>query len=110
MSNDCNKCKGSTPFGFIIISGFFLLWMLMSIIPGLGIIGDLLFRFMVDIPFFDFTLPKWHGIGKFGINILLYPLRVIGAFLFAILEYLLDMIPIIGPIINFLHFWIKGYF
>ena len=99
---------GSTAFGFFIISGFVLLWIIISIIPGLGIIGDLIFRFTLGIKFWEFTWPKISFWPPW--NILRIIPDIILNLLSAILPYLIDIIPILGPVLNFIHFWSKGYF
>lgn len=113
MVNDSNKGRGSTPFGFIIISGFFLLWLILSIIPGLGILGDLIFRYMIGINMFTMTWPPfvWTSWGVWlPWDILMWVAQVIQNFVTAIVDYLINVIPIIGPIINFTRFWSKGEF
>jgi hypothetical protein len=94
MAKKCDKCKGSSPFGFIIISIFFLIWIILSlgsfILMPLGILGGMMFRLLLNIPVIE-TSP-WYYI------------------FLSILQIGLDLIPIVGPCLNFLIFWRNGYF
>ena len=110
---------------FLFICIFFVLWLIISIIPGLGIIGDLLFRAVIPgVPTIDpftpvinyikswFSIKAWLKIWK------IWDWSIWSIFSFKwwekifsyLMGFMLDMIPIIGPIINFLIFLKKGYF
>jgi len=110
---------------FIVICIFFIIWLIISIIPGFGIIGDLIFRAVVPgVPTLDpfspiinyitswFSIKTWLNIWK------IWDWSIWSIFSFKwwekvfayLIEFILDLIPIIGPIINFLTFLKKGYF
>ena len=113
MVEDCNKCKGSTPFGFFIISGFLLIWIITSLIPGVGIIGDFIFRRVIGIKILDYNWPTFSFLTFFPIFIpqfiVTLPL-LLAAVLSGIPTVIIDCIPILGPIINFIRLWSKGAF
>ena len=107
---------------FLFICIFFVLWLIVSIIPGLGIIGDLIFRAAVPgVPVINpFTLVFNYIKSWFSIKAWLkfWDWSIWSLFSFKwwekifsyLIEFFLDIIPIIGPIINFLTFLKKGYF
>ena len=103
--------KGATVFGFIIISGFLLLWIITSIIPGLGIMGELIFRYMVGIKLLDYKWPigSWYN-PWIWMKVIWKFITTLPSFLYAISRYLINIIPILGPIINFIHLWSIGSF
>tara|TARA_Y100000741_G_scaffold214909_1_gene163765 strand:+ start:4659 stop:5006 length:348 start_codon:yes stop_codon:yes gene_type:complete len=106
---------------FIVICIFFIVWLIISIIPGGGILGDLIFRAIVPgVPAVDPFTPVFNYIMSFfsfkdwlpwnwTIWSILNPKWWKNVFSY-IFEFLIDIIPIIGPIINFLRFLKKGYF
>lgn len=110
MANACNKCKGSTPFGFIIITILFIVWFGISLVSPLGIVGDVLFRYTIGIKLFDYTFPPFKWFWPFDPFWWRDFFLSIPQLFYAILQYLLDIIPFVGPTMNFLHFWSSGEF
>ena len=95
----------SDTFRFIIICIFFVIWLIISIIPGLGIIGDLLFRAVVPgVP----VVNPFAAVGNYIMSF--FSTKGWWPWEWSIWEILIDLIPIIGPIINFTGFMKKGYF
>ena len=97
----------------------------MSIIPGLGILGDLIFRAVVPgvpvinpfTPIYNyitswFSLKAWMNIWKvWDWDIMsIFSLKWWESIFSELMEFIIDIIPILGPIINFLGFLKKGYF
>ncbi len=95
---------------FIIICIFFVLWLIVSIIPGGGIIGDIIFRtFVPGVPTINLFKILFNIINPFNwLKNIWYFFTF--KWIWDILAFFIDCIPVIGPIINFLIFLKNGYF
>ena len=132
MPGNCENCPGTTAYGFIIVGVFFIIWAVLSLgsigifgaavgLPlflPLGILGDMMFRYLLNIPLFQFSFPHWWpfqgwwGIfPKWIVNIIPFCfIPYIVFFVISNIAYLIDIVPIGGPAVNFLRFWQQKYF